>query len=152
MSIHSFSLDHFLSLLKEANANERIYFVKRGVYDDATLTSDIQYLKIIFNNLLTNALKYSPPDTLIELSVQAELDAKGTKSLNICVSNEVGEAGTPAPDRAFERFYRAEAARNQSGAGLGLWLSQELAHALGTEVVMQQDDDKISFSLVLPYA
>jgi signal transduction histidine kinase len=152
MSIHSFSLDHFLSLLKEANANERIYFVKRGVHDDASLTSDMQYLKIIFNNLLTNALKYSPPDTLIELSVQAELDAKGTKSLNFCVSNEVGEAGTPAPDRAFERFYRAEAARNQSGAGLGLWLSQELAHALGIEVVMQQDDDKISFSLVLPYA
>ena len=64
----------------------------------------------------------------------------------------MGEAGTPAPDRAFERFYRAEAARNQSGAGLGLWLSQELAHALGTQVLMQQDDDKISFSLILPYA
>lgn len=152
MSIHSFNLDHFLALLKEANSSERIYFVKRGVHDNATINSDIQYLKIILNNLLTNALKYSPPDTLIEMSVQSVLDAKGTKSLIFCVSNEVGEAGTPAPDRAFERFYRAEAARNQSGAGLGLWLSQELAHALGTEVVMQQDDDKISFSLVLPYA
>jgi two-component system, sensor histidine kinase LadS len=152
MSIHSFNLDHFLALLKEANSSERIYFVKRGVHDNATINSDIQYLKIILNNLLTNALKYSPPDTLIEMSVQSVLDAKGIKSLNFCVSNEVGEAGTPAPDRAFERFYRAEAARNQSGAGLGLWLSQELAHALDTEVVMQQDDHKISFSLVLPYA
>jgi hypothetical protein len=47
MSIHSFSLDHFLALLKEANSNERIYFVKRGVHDDATINSDIQYLKII---------------------------------------------------------------------------------------------------------
>jgi signal transduction histidine kinase len=110
----------------------------------------MQYLKIIFNNLLTNALKYSPPDTLIEMSVHAELDGQGNKVLNLCVSNEVGEAGTPAPERAFERFYRAEAARNQSGAGLGLWLSQELAHALGSEVQMQQDDDKISFSLILP--
>ena len=152
MSIHSFNLDHFLALLKEANSSERIYFVKRGVHDNATINSDIQYLKIILNNLLTNALKYSPPDTLIEMSVQSVLDAKSTKSLIFCVSNEVGEAGTPAPDRAFERFYRAEAARNQSGAGLGLWLSQELAHALGTEVVLQQNDDKISFSLVLPYA
>lgn len=152
MSIRIFSLDHFLALLKEANSSERIYIVKRGVQDNATLTSDMQYLKIIFNNLLTNALKYSPPDTLIELSVQSVIDALGTKSVSFCVSNEVGEAGTPAPDRAFERFYRAEAARNQSGAGLGLWLSQELAHALGAEVVMQQDDVKISFSLVLPYA
>jgi signal transduction histidine kinase len=51
---------------------------------------------------------------------------------------------------AFERFYRAESARNQSGAGLGLWLSQSLAHALGTEVVMQTEPEKISFTLVLP--
>jgi signal transduction histidine kinase len=152
MSVGTFTLNHFLALLKEANTNERIYFLKRGVHDDALLTSDIQYLKIIFNNLLTNALKYSPPDTLIEMSVQAVANVQGHKTLNFCVSNEVGEAGTPAPDRAFERFYRAEAARNQSGAGLGLWLSQELAHALGTQVVMQHDSDQISFSLVLPYA
>lgn len=152
MSVGTFSLNHFLALLKEANTNERIYFLKRGVHDDAVLTSDMQYLKIILNNLLNNALKYSPPDTLIEMSVQGVTDVQGLKSIHFCVSNEVGEAGTPAPDRAFERFYRAEAARNQSGAGLGLWLSQELAHALGTEVLMQNDYHKISFSLVLPYA
>ena len=152
MSVGTFNLNHFLALLKEANTNERIYFVKRGVHDDAVLTSDMQYLKIILNNLLTNALKYSPPETLIEMSIQGQTDAQGYQTISFCISNEVGDAGTPAPDRAFERFYRAEAARNQSGAGLGLWLSQELAHALGTEVVMQQDDAKISFTLVLPYA
>jgi signal transduction histidine kinase len=152
MSVGSFSLNHFLALLKEANTNERIYFLKRGVHEDAVMTSDMQYLKIILNNLLTNALKYSPPDTLIEMSVQGVTDAQGLKTIHFCVSNEVGEAGTPAPDRAFERFYRAESARNQSGAGLGLWLSQELAHALGTEVLMQNDHHKISFSLILPYA
>lgn len=152
MSVSTFNLNHFLALLKEANTNDRIYFVKRGVHDDAVLTSDMQYLKIILNNLLTNALKYSPPETLIEMSIQGQTDAQGCQTITFCVSNEVGEAGTPAPDRAFERFYRAEAARNQSGAGLGLWLSQELAHALGTQVVMQHDSDQISFSLVLPYA
>jgi signal transduction histidine kinase len=152
MSIGAFSLNHFLALLKEANSNERIYFLKRGLHDDAMLTSDIQYLKIILTNLLTNALKYSPNDTLIELSVQAAVDTQGQKALNFCVSNELGEAGSPDPDRVFERFYRAEAARNQSGAGLGLWLSQELAHALGSKVLMQQGEGKISFSLKLPYA
>jgi two-component system, sensor histidine kinase LadS len=101
---------------------------------------------------LTNALKYSPPDTLIEMSVQSVLDAKGISHLTFVFPTKWARRARPAPDRAFERFYRAEAARNQSGAGLGLWLSQELAHALGTEVVMQQDDHKISFSLVLPYA
>lgn len=152
MNIGSFSLNHLVALLKETNANERIYVLIRGVHDDAMLTSDMHYLKIIFSNLLTNALKYSPPDTLIELSVQPVMAEGGNKALMFSVSNEVGEAGTPAPSRAFERFYRAEAARNQSGAGLGLWLSQALAHALGSELVMDNTGDKISFSLKLPYA
>jgi signal transduction histidine kinase len=74
-----------------------------------------------------------------------------TRTLEFCVSNEVGEAGTPAPELAFERFYRAEAARNQSGAGLGLWLSQALAHAVGSELVMKANREKISFTLALAH-
>lgn len=152
MTTGTFTLQHFLNLIKEAIPNERIYVLVRGIHEDAVLTSDIQYLKIILNNLLTNALKYSPPDTLVELAVQSVMDEGDRRTLEFCVSNEVGPAGTPAPDRAFERYYRAEAARNQSGAGLGLWLSQALAHALGSEVVMRADRQKISFSMNVPYA
>jgi signal transduction histidine kinase len=152
MSISTFTLNQFMALVKEANPSERIYMLMRGIQGDAILNSDVHYLKIIFSNLLTNALKYSPPDTLIELSVHSDPGEGGSKAMTLTVSNEVGEAGTPAPSLAFERFYRAEAARNQSGAGLGLWLSQALAHALGSEVVMQSNGDKISFSLTLSYA
>jgi signal transduction histidine kinase len=150
MRVGAFTLNDLMAALKAANADERIYFMVRGIANDTVLVSDIQYLKIIFSNLLTNALKYSPPDTLVELSVQAVERNGQAPMVSFCVSNEVGEAGTPSPDLAFERFYRAESARNQSGAGLGLWLSQALAHALGTEVVMQTQSEKISFTLVLP--
>lgn len=152
MTTGTFTLQYFLNLIKEAIPNERIYVLVRGIHEDAVLTSDIQYLKIILNNLLTNALKYSPPDTLVELAVQSVMDEGDRRTLEFCVSNDVGPAGTPAPDRAFERYYRAEAARNQSGAGLGLWLSQALAHALGREVLMRTDGQKISFSMTFPYA
>ncbi len=151
MSLGSFTLNDLTAAIKAANPSERIYLLMRGVPGDTVLVSDIQYLKIIFSNLLTNALKYSPPDTLVELAVRPASQTGPTPAVEFCISNEVGNAGTPAPDLAFERFYRAEAARNQSGAGLGLWLSQSLAHALGSEVVMQTDPEKISFSLVLKY-
>jgi signal transduction histidine kinase len=123
MSVGSFTLNELMAVLKVSNPSERIYFLVLGIHDGAVLTSDIHYLKIIFSNLLTNALKYSPADTLIELAVESVIRDGKTRTLEFCVSNEVGEAGTPAPELAFERFYRAEAARNQSGAGLGLWLS-----------------------------
>jgi signal transduction histidine kinase len=150
MRIVSFTLNDLIKAVKASNPSERIYFLVQGISGDAVLVSDIHYLKIIFSNLLSNALKYSPPDTLIELAVQGVHRNGQTRMVAFCVSNEIGEAGVPSPDLAFERFYRAEAARNQSGAGLGLWLSQSLAHALGTDVVMQTQPNKISFTLDLP--
>lgn len=148
--IGAFTLNDLIAVLKTSNPSERIYFMVQGIGGDTVLLSDMHYLKIIFSNLLTNALKYSPPDTLVELAVQTVNRHGHPPMMAFCVSNEVGEAGTPTPDLAFERFYRAESARNQSGAGLGLWLSQALAHALGSEVVMQINQEKISFTLVLP--
>jgi signal transduction histidine kinase len=152
MNTDTFTLNNLMLLIKDACPNERIYILVRGIPEDAMLTSDLQYLKIILGNLLTNALKYSPPDTLIELAVRSVMDKGDRRTLEFSVSNEVGSAGTPAPDRAFERYYRAEGARSQSGAGLGLWLSQALAHALGTEVLMRTDQQKISCSMAFPYA
>jgi signal transduction histidine kinase len=150
MRIGAFTLNDLVAALKATHRSDRIYILVQGIAGESVLVSDIHYLKIIFSNLLTNALKYSPPDTLVELAVQAVQRDGQAPMVSFCVSNEVGEAGTPSPDLAFERFYRAESARNQSGAGLGLWLSQSLAHALGTEVVMQIQPEKISFTLVLP--
>lgn len=150
MRIGAFTLNDLIAALKTSNPSERIYFLVQGISGDAVLVTDIHYLKIIFSNLLSNALKYSPPEALVELAVQAMNREGPTTMVAFCVTNEIGHAGTPSPDLAFERFYRAEAARSQSGAGLGLWLSQSLAHALGTEVVMQTQPKKISFTLALP--
>jgi signal transduction histidine kinase len=150
MQIGAFTLNDLMAALKSTHRSDRIYILVQGIPSETVLVSDMHYLKIIFSNLLTNALKYSPPDTLVELAVQAVQREGQAPLVSFCVSNEVGEAGTPSPDLAFERFYRAESALNQSGAGLGLWLSQSLAHALGTEVVMQTEPEKISFTLVLP--
>jgi signal transduction histidine kinase len=149
IQIGAFTLNDLMAALKASHPGDRIYILVQGIAGEAVLVSDIHYLKIIFSNLLTNALKYSPTDTLVELAVQAVQRDGQPPMVSFCVSNEVGEAGTPSPDLAFERFYRAESARNQSGAGLGLWLSQSLAHALGTEVVMQTQAQKISFTVVL---
>lgn len=140
----SFSVAHLLASLQSVNSNERIYSLTRGVSQDLLITSDMTYLKVILNNFLSNALKYSPPESLVELSLE-QVHSQPHSRLNFCVRNEVGKAGTPDPARVFERYYRAEAVRHQSGAGLGLWLAQSMAHALGSEIVMSQDGDKLLF-------
>ena len=149
MAVHTFEVQQLLDLVKAANPNERIYTLVRGLPEGSTLSSDLHYIKLILNNLLSNALKYSPPDSLVELQLACRQTEQGTH-IDIRVTNEVGLAGVPDPSRLFERFYRTEGARNQSGAGLGLWLSQALAGALGTSLVSQTEDNWISFTLTLP--
>lgn len=148
MTVHTFAVQQLLDLVEASNPSERIYTLTRGLPEGAALRSDLHYIKLILNNLLSNALKYSPPDSLVELQLCCRQTEK-TMVLDISVTNEIGPAGVPEPDRLFERFYRAESARNQSGAGLGLWLSQALAGALGTRIVSQTEDNWISFTLTL---
>ena len=149
--ISSFSLSQLMSAIHFSNPDERIYMLSRGVQDEALITSDLHYLKIIFNNLLTNALKYSPVDSLVELEVRS-LNKGGEPWLELTVSNQVGPAGLPSPDKVFEQFYRSEAARNQSGAGLGLWLAQSLAQALSTKLIYEGGANKVRFSMALKYS
>jgi signal transduction histidine kinase len=148
MAIHTFTVQQLLDLVQAAQPNERIFTLVRGLPEGATLTSDLHYIKLILTNLLSNALKYSPPDSLVEIQVVRRNNEQGMQ-IDISVTSEVGGAGIPDPSRLFERFYRAESARNQSGAGLGLWLSQSLAGALGTRLTSQAEDNWISFTLAL---
>jgi signal transduction histidine kinase len=104
---------------------------------------------IILKNLVSNALKYSPPDSLVELLIRPAHQNIGA-GLLFSISNEVGAAGLPDPARMFERYYRGEGALSQSGAGLGLWLAQEMAGNLGTVIEAQMSEHKISFSFFLP--
>jgi signal transduction histidine kinase len=148
MTITSFTVRELITSVKEANPSELIYMLMRGINEDATLTSDLHYIKLILSNLLSNALKYSPPDSLVELEIRSQTHAHAP-FIEFIVSNEIGPGGLPDAEQLFERFYRAESARNQSGAGLGLWLSQSLAHALSSELVYQGEDGRASFSFSL---
>lgn len=112
-----------------------------------TVFSDAQYLRLILLNLLSNALKYSPPDSLIEL--QFDTTHAG---ITLRVVNALGAAGAPDVSQVFARYYRAEGARRQVGAGLGLWLAQALAHQLGSELTFQTEHDQVVFSFYLEVA
>jgi two-component system, OmpR family, sensor kinase len=85
-------------------------------------------------NLLDNALKFSPPGTVVSVSVRADLEAD---EAIISVSDHgPGIRGDELP-HLFERFYRGATARSDEktpGLGLGLALSQAVVHAHGGRI------------------
>ncbi|MDP3654119.1 MAG: 7TM-DISM domain-containing protein [Rhodoferax sp.] len=113
--------------------------------------SDAQYLRLILLNLLSNALKYSPPDSPVTLQFD-KTTGPHVAGVSVRVSNAVGAAGMPDPAQVFSRYYRAEGARRQVGAGLGLWLAQALARQLGSELQFNAGHGRLSFSFFLELA
>lgn len=82
-------------------------------------------IQLLLNNLLNNALKYSPKDTPVKL-----LMSKENKQVIVKVIDE--GIGIPAEEKkkVFNKFYRvgSEQTRIAKGTGLGLYLSKKIVH------------------------
>jgi two-component system sensor histidine kinase MprB len=78
-------------------------------------------------NLVDNAHKYSPPGLPIEITTTAS-------SVRVADHGR----GIPPTDRAvaFERFWRADTARNEPGSGLGLAIVRQVVERHGGEVTI----------------
>lgn len=116
---------------------------------DQVIFSDFQFLRIILTNLLTNATKYSKSDTAVELTIEKIRDGENEQFI-FTVINEIGVDGIPEEEKLFSRYYRAEGAKNKPGVGLGLWLSQNLAHKISAHLQFSTDGLRVKFILIVP--
>jgi two-component system sensor histidine kinase MprB len=92
-------------------------------------------------NLVDNAIKWSPPGGVVEVDAAA-----GQVSVT---DRGPGVAAEDVP-HIFERFYRAPAARGLPGAGLGLAIVGQVAHANGGTVGLRTGGDGSTFTLAFP--
>lgn len=113
------------------------------------LRTDLQFLHIILKNLIENALKYSPPEMAVRISVQEFMSVQAP-SIQIAVSNTVQDGWMPDADLIFERFYRHPMARKIRGSGLGLSICQELSKALGGKIICELSKTDATFIVELP--
>lgn len=111
------------------------------------MDGDTEKLVRVFNNLITNALKYGGGATQIVM----QLEKANTEAI-ITVKNN----GTPIPreslDQLFDRFYRVDESRSQeiSGTGLGLAISQNIVNLHGGYIYAQSNKQWTSFIIHLP--
>lgn len=118
-----------LSALAEACIqNFRYRFPDRSwkvdIAEDVSVNGDQMLLQILLNNLLENAVKYSPKESSIGFRL---MEHTGTIELNVTDQG----SGIPETEkkRIFERFYRMgdELTRKTKGTGLGLYLCGKIA-------------------------
>jgi two-component system sensor histidine kinase KdpD len=81
-------------------------------------------------NVLENAIRYSPADSLVEVSLHATLHIA-----EIVIADEGPGIPTEDLDRVFDKFYRVSAKREAvQGTGLGLSICRGLVEAMGGTV------------------
>ncbi|MBI4742757.1 MAG: HAMP domain-containing protein [Betaproteobacteria bacterium] len=112
------------------------------------VTGDRTMLRHALVNLLDNAIKHSPPDTVVSLACRVQAGG-----MEIAVADH-GD-GIPAEQlpRIFDRFYRVDAARNRErgGFGLGLAIARWAVEAHGGRIDAESEPGKGSvFRMVLP--
>ena len=111
------------------------------VQDSTSVKTDINYVRSILLNLISNAYKYSPPFSTILVRLLSVGD-ENPKSILFEVENSLGKVEPPDPSQIFQRYYRAESAKKFAGTGLGLWLSQTLAQQIGSRLNMKMTEQK----------
>ncbi len=111
-----------------------------------TVMVDQLCLERIMNNLLTNAIKYSPPGSEVMVKVEA-----GEKQVTVSVVDQgAGIAARELP-HIFDRFYRAHRTRKAEGLGLGLYITKMLVEAHGGRIWAESEVGRGSiFSFTLP--
>ncbi|MEM7367417.1 MAG: helix-turn-helix domain-containing protein [Bacteroidota bacterium] len=131
--------------LAEKKEIELIFQYKQA---ELILKSDEQILEKIIGNLISNAVKYTPANGIVHLSLEANPKKwiLSVKDTGIGISKEDQK-------KIFTLFFRAENARNSdsTGSGVGLVLAYDLAKTLGGSVRLESSGSSGSeFLLIMP--
>jgi signal transduction histidine kinase len=95
---------------------------------------DARRIEEVVQNLLNNAVKYSPMGGRIELRLEADEHCATVTVRDSGIGMDVNEA-----PHVFERFFRGQDIRRLDGTGLGLYISQTIVSAHDGRVWAESD-------------
>lgn len=116
--------------------------------EDLSVSGDTVRLRQLVLNLLDNAIKYTPENGTVALSLVRE---NGSAKITV-QDNGIGIPPEDQP-KIFDRFYRVDKGRSREmgGTGLGLSIAQWITETHGGKIFVQSEVNKGSiFSVLLP--
>jgi heavy metal sensor kinase len=132
----------------EMLAERKHITVRLGTLDDALIIGDAVRLRQLFLNLIDNAIKYTPDNGTVEISLVREQRFASVKIKDSGV-------GIPAEElpKIYDRFYRVDKARTRElgGSGLGLSIAKWIVDIHGGTISVDSEVNVgTSFTVSLP--
>ena len=133
----------------EMSKSQNVSFERKVPKSQYFVEIDTDKLTQVIDNIISNALKYSPEGGKIRFSVR---EKEG--ELLVSISDEGMGIPKENVERIFDRFYRVDRARSRAmgGTGLGLAISKEMINAHGGQIWAESRYGKgTSIYFTLPY-
>lgn len=121
--------------------------------DECAVFFDAPKLDKVLFNLIGNALKFSPNQSMIRVAVYARATADEEGQVEVAVSDEGPGMDEATRSRVFERFYQGDAglARGHEGMGIGLAIAREMVEMHGGDLSVESEPGiGTTFTFVLP--
>ena len=106
--------------------------IETDIEDDVRIRSDAELLSLVWNNLISNAVKFTPEGGTIGIRLKTEGDqvAVSISDTGCGIKPEVGQ-------HIFEKFYQGDTSHASQGNGLGLALVKRVVDILNGEIGVQ---------------
>lgn len=130
-----FSLDEQLRecvLVFEENIDEKNILLDID-FDEISIKTDKALLEIVWNNLISNAIKFTDIGGTVALSLKKENDGKVT----VCVRDTGCGMDEKTSKRIFDKFYQGDTSHSSEGNGLGLALVLQVLRKLDGTIAVE---------------
>ena len=146
-NLNDFILDRITYYIPDFEIKKMKFYYKANFKDKVTISFNIESLKAIINNLISNAIKYSNSNTSVFFTFNIS-----ESNLIILVKDQGYGIDEEDKEKIFNRFYQTSNNRTIGGFGIGLSLISELVKRLGGTIALESELNKGSlFTVKLPY-
>ena len=125
-------IEDTVSFFQERNTHQ----IETNIEEDCFTTGDVFLWKMVVSNLIENAMKYTPADTLINVGLEFKDD-----NLVFTVADQGPGIADEEKDKIFKKFYRMgdENSRKTKGTGLGLYITEQIVTRHKANIVVRDN-------------
>lgn len=132
------------TLIRSHNLVPEITFPEKSIF----IKANKEMLSRVFSNLIGNIFKYAEESFELSIEEEGQESLRDKSSCRIRIGNRVENPNDIDIDHIFDRTYRADKARSDGSAGLGLYIARLLVIKQKGSIEAKLEDGKLIFDIV----